>query len=520
MSKIYKSSRFIHKWSSIIIALLLIYMSLSGILMNHPEIISSFSVGSKFIPNNYKVENWNRSSITDLKFSKFKPNISVIGGYEGVFISYNAGKTYTKINQTGLPNSQYYNKTKSIYIIEDSDNLKGILAGTFGGLYYYDFQKKIWQNIKLSDEQLKIVKIIDYKDKIAVFSSSGASLFNPQTLIIEKNIKLKKIEKETKLTLIEFFFQLHSGEIWGLPGKIIFDIGGIILIFLSISGLYVWLSPKTTKLKIKFTEKASKTKWSIYKIFYKYHLELGIYSALILLIVGITGFFMRPPAIAMIMDGYISVSSIPFMKLDNPWHDRIRNAMYDKFNDKIIIDAKDGFWISDNGIYGDFHKKMPPVPIFAMGATVLEQDNQGDYLIGSFAGLFKVSSQSGTSIDALTGEAPFNISTIRPGSNLITSFFRTPIGEEFITTHFEGLTNVNSPFGLSNRFQVADGSFDDFSMSLWNYLFELHNGRLFEFLVGDYYILIIPLMSLIFVISLLTGIFDWAYIKIKKISHH
>ena len=81
MSKIYKSSRFIHKWTSIIIAILMVYMGISGILMNHPELISNISVGSTFIPNDYKLENWNRSSITELKFSKIRPNFSVIGGF-------------------------------------------------------------------------------------------------------------------------------------------------------------------------------------------------------------------------------------------------------------------------------------------------------------------------------------------------------------------------------------------------------------------------------------------------------
>lgn len=518
MSKIYKSSKAIHKWTSIIIALLMLYMGVSGILLNHPELIGPVSVSSTFIPDNYKVENWNRSSIAELKFSKFNPSISVIGGYEGVYISKDAGKNYNKMPQNGLPSSQYYNKTKTVYLLENESGIKGVLAGTFGGLYYYDFSKSIWNKVNLSEEHHKIVKIIDYKDKIAVFSASGAALIDPNNLNNIQNIKLAKNEQETKLTLIEFFFQLHTGEIWGLPGKLLFDIAGIILIFLSISGLYIWLSPKTSKLRIRLSDHASKTKWSIYKFFFKYHLKLGIYSAAVLLIIGVTGFFMRPPGIAAIMNGDIAVSSIPLVKMDNPWQERIRNAMYDKNSDRVIIDAKDGFWISENGIDATYSRTAPPVPIFAMGATVLEQDTNGDYLIGSFAGLFRVSPESGRSIDAMTGKAPYNVSLVRPGSNLITSYFKTPIGEEFVTTHFEGIIPVNSPFGMGNRFQVADGTMNDFSMSLWNYLFEVHNGRIFEFAVGDYYILIAPLMSLIFLISLITGIFDWIYLKIKKIK--
>jgi hypothetical protein len=516
MNRLYRITKFIHKWSSIIIALLLVYMSVSGILLNHPEVIAPVSVGSSLIPENYQIQNWNRSSITDLKYSKTDPSFSVIGGHKGIFISRDAGKIYSKIPQKGLPNSEYYNKTKTIYILENEKGINDILAGTYGGLYHFDLSKERWSEIKLGDKRDKIVKIMDYKEQIAVFSSSGAALVNPENLNEIQNVKLTKDEDETKLTMIEFIFQLHSGELWGLPGKLIFDAAGIILLFLCISGLYIWLSPKTSKFRLRLSAKANKAKWSVYKLFYKYHLKLGIIAAAVLLLIGVTGFFMRPPGIVAIMSGEVPVSSIPFLEMENPWKHRIRNAMYDKVSDKVIIDAKDGFWISGDGIGGTYRLNRAPVPIFAMGATVLEQDYNGDYLIGSFAGLYRVTPESGKSIDAITGKAPFNISMVRPGSNLVTSYFKTPIGEEFITTHFKGLVPVNAPFGMNGRFRVTDGSMNETTMSLWNYLFELHNGRIFQAWIGDFYILVIPLMSLVFVISLLTGIFDWIYLKFKN----
>lgn len=515
MKNLYKYSKSIHKWTSIIISIFIVWMGISGILLNHPELISKISVPKSMIPSNYYFENWNRSSISDYKYFQTNKNLHIIGGYEGIFISTDGGIHFNRLITKGLLNSQYYCKTKSVYLLEDSIP-KGILAGTFGGLYYYNFEKRYWQKIKLESEFEKVVKILDYKDSIAIFSSSNMYLIDKQLQINPKKVRLLRNERNNKLTLIELFFQLHTGEIWGISGKIIFDIAGLAIVFLSVSGLIIWILPKTTKIKIKLSEKIKEIKWYLYKVFYDYHLKIGIYVSIILLIIGITGFFMRPPAIALILDYEIDVDRIPFLKIKNPWHDRIRNAMYDKINDVIIIDAKNGFWISNNGQNRYFTKKLSPVPIFAMGATVMEMDDNGDYIIGSFSGLFRVSTYNNRVKDALSGQVPMNISLIRPGSNLITSYFKMPNGEKFITTHFDGLRAINNISYYSNYFIPPTELINNFRMPLWNYLFELHNGRIFQFLIGDLYILIIPFGAILFVSSIITGIFDWLYIKINE----
>lgn len=53
-------------------------------------------------------------------------------------------------------------------------------------------------------------------------------------------------------------------------------------------------------------------------------------------------------------------------------------------------------------------------------------------------------------------------------------------------------------------------------MPLWNYLFEIHNGRFFKDLVGDWYLLIIPLGSLLFILITLSGVYDWLYLRVLR----
>jgi len=52
-------------------------------------------------------------------------------------------------------------------------------------------------------------------------------------------------------------------------------------------------------------------------------------------------------------------------------------------------------------------------------------------------------------------------------------------------------------------------------MPLWNWLFEIHNGRFFKDLIGEWYILIVPLGSLLFVLITLSGVYDWIHIRIR-----
>ena len=53
---------------------------------------------------------------------------------------------------------------------------------------------------------------------------------------------------------------------------------------------------------------------------------------------------------------------------------------------------------------------------------------------------------------------------------------------------------------------------------LWNYVFEIHNGRFFKDAIGGLYILIIPLGSALLVLITLSGIYDWVYLKVTPRS--
>ena len=509
MKILFSMSKWIHKWLSIILSIFLIWMSISGILMNHPEIIEDINVPSWLLPHDYDLINWNRSSLIQAEFSKTIKGKAYFAGHEGVVKTIDGGYTFSNLTNNGYPQSAYLKRTKSIALFEN-DGKEVLFAGNYDGLYKFDVESGYWNKIKLPGYETRVMRLIDIKDSIVVVTDSEIFIAGiTDKKMVFRKINLERIDENPSMTMIEFFFTLHSGELWGLPGKIVFDIGGIILIFLSISGLYIWISPKFRKLKLKMNlkNKPSHIGW-----FFRNHLKIGIWSFVLLLVFAITGLFMRPPLIVALLGNNIALKYIPAANPDNPWKHRIRNAMYNYSTNKFIIDTKDGYWISETGLDGKYINELPPVPIFAMGATVLRDDGRGNTLIGSFAGLYRVRN-SGLTAENLLEDGSTEITSIRPGANLITGYFKDHEGYEYVTTHFGGLINVQKSEVKSDKFRMPKFLVDNYSMSLWNYLFELHNGRLFQALVGDYYILIIPLTSLLFIVLILTGVFDWCYRK-------
>ena len=83
----------------------------------------------------------------------------------------------------------------------------------------------------------------------------------------------------------------------------------------------------------------------------------------------------------------------------------------------------------------------------------------------------------------------------------------SPEVDAYIATHYQGL--VANSGEAADAFQMPPEVREQYRMPLWNYLFEVHNGRFFQEWLGGGYILIVPLGSLLLVLITLTGVYDW-----------
>lgn len=491
------------------------WMSVSGILLNHPELISGRSVPGWLVPAQYHIRNWDRSALIELIYSRHHPRLAFAAGKKGVWKTLDGGRNFQPLNN-GFPASEYYRKTNDIFLWE-SEQKSFLLAATDGGLYAYNLQEKVWKHVLLPGETERVLKILKVKNKLVVFSTSHAYLSAvPEAGLNFHRLPLRRTEAFQTVSLVRLFFDLHHGGAWNLPGRLLYDFTGLVLIFLSLAAFYIWYFPwKRKRPNREKDHHPSKIKQFLFRKSHKYHLKLGIWFAAILLIMGGTAFFMRPPTLAIIANRFLPVNWYPGPLPDNPWDQKIQNALYDAVEDRIIIQATDGFWVGPPDFKKPFVKKELGAPVFVMGATVFEPYGTGGFLVGSFSGIFHLERQTGRAINILNNREAKNISPVRPADNMVTGYFKTPQGEEFITTHRNGLLPVGSA-KLNGRFKMPEKLETSYRMPLWNFMFELHNGRIFQDLIGGFYILLVPLGSLLFVLVTLSGVYDWLYVKILR----
>ncbi len=507
---LYKVSKKTHKLIGLFIIFFLIWSSISGIILNHKELFSPFNVPSFMVPEQYSHNNWNRGSMINFLFLKKNPDIGFVGGKRGVFKTTDGGKSFKPFNE-GYPTSLLLKKTNHLILIEE--NNKNILfAGNNKGLYFCDISDEKWQRINFSKNNVDVVlKIIKTNDKLIILTDSEVYTANTEN-ISKLNFSPMNINRldNKEMSLIDYFRHIHSGNVWGLFGRLLFDILGLIIIFLSVSAFYIWYFPKNLVLFRKTIKKKTDPKY--FKVFLKYHKSIGVYTAVFLLLIAITAFFMRPPFVAVIADAKISNSLYPSFKNPKPWDQKIHNGVYLEKENKIILETTEGFY--EGALKkGTLLKKFSiPLKVFVMGATVFERLEDG-FLIGSFNGIYKVS-EDGIITDYTTKAKPEIVSSIIPGKYMITGSFITPDKEEFITTHRKGILYLSGK-SAEKRFPMPEELIKDNSMSLWNYMFEIHNGRFFKDLIGKLYILIIPFFSLFLFIVTVSGVIDWLILKYK-----
>lgn len=515
LRKLFKKSKWLHKWLGLLLILFLIWMSASGILLNHPEWIAGLSVPGWLVPAQYFPENWNRSALIDLVYAADNPEILYVGGKYGLWRSMNGGKDFQPF-EAQFETSFYYKKTKDLYL---DDGLQPfLLAATDGGLWLNDLKTETWQALKLGTQREAVQRILKVKDRLLVFTKSNAYLASSEYPDFQfQKVEWLRHEPDRRVTLVDLFFHLHDGRIWGLPGKLLFDLAGFVIIFLSISAFYIWYFPN----KMRYFKKRKKTldvarQSKFYRVFLKYHLRLGIVMAVILFIIAGTGFFMRPPFLALIAGGSVPASVYPGFLPKNPWQAKVHNVLYDPVEDQLIVNCSDGIWMGPADFSAPFVQQDLHVPLFVMGATVFEAYGQGGYLVGSFNGLFHWERSTSKPFDLMRGEYARDWSNVRPDDYMVTGYFESPHGEKFITTHEQGLIALPGQKTDPNRFKMPQALKHNWRMPLWNFMFELHNGRIFKDWIGGYYILLVPLGALLFLLIIISGVFDWFFLKLLK----
>lgn len=503
-----KLFKWLHKWPGLIAALFIVFWACSGIVLNHRSTFSSFSVNRSLLAQEYQYKNWNNGAIKgSIEIGK---DSLLLYGNVGIWLSDNQFSSFSDFNQ-GFPKGIDHRKT--FKLLKTS---KGVLfAATLFGLYQYNINVHQWDQIELPIHEKKIISLVEVNDSLYVMSRSHL-LVSP----LDQALDFQLVEVaahegyDHKIGLFRTLWVIHSGEIYGKIGKLIVDAVAILFVFLTFTGLIYYLAPGIIKRKKKKGKSNLKIK-RINKFSINWHNKLGAYLIIFLLITTTTGMFLRPPLLIAIANS--RVNKIKFTSLDdpNPWNDRFRDLLYDQELNRFYIGTVSGIYHSNDHFKTSLKKFRNQPPISVMGINVFEKLAPGDYLVGSFYGLYRWQADRGYVWDHITNSRNISINRNGPplGTYLSSGFIRNNRGMEFHLDYNRGAIAINHRQEFA---QMPAKILEESPMSLWNFALEVHTARFFKFLFGNFYILVVPLLGLLTITILISGLIIWLKLLIRR----
>lgn len=489
----------LHKYFGVAIGFILIYMSISGILLNHPNITGKINTPSFLLPSNMKIKNWSRGAILD--GVRVGNDDILFGGKLGI-LKYNPRKNEIYDDNEGIPKSIYKHKVN--VFLKDSKE-KTIYAGLSSGLYHRGFDSDTWSPVlDIAEDVRAIFKI---KDQVVVITQGKA--------FIQRNGRFREAdftmedEKTNTMSLIKYVFDLHNGKVLGLPGRLVMDIAGLFLIFFSVGGIFMTFFPSFKKI---FRISPSGFWGVLLKFSYKHHIKWCLIIFVPIIIIALTGFFMRPPFVMLLAGKKINTKFHIHHPEADSWNNSIQYITIDSDRETILVFSGGKLYEGKWDFSERFKRIFKRLPLHPMGPTYFEYLGGGKYLIGSFSGLFIWNRLEGKFYEYFSNELVEKFSIRKTGPYQINGGMR--IGNNFLVLDYhEGILDSST----GKPFLIMPEHFKEKSVfSLWHYLFEIHNGRFSKSFIGKWYILHNPVVALGTIIVMFTGL--QILIKRKKRS--
>ena len=477
-----------HKWLGLPLCVFMLLFCVSGILLNHREAIRDWSVSRTLLPSDYSIVDYNNGCIKGTV--KLGPDSVIAYGYNGIWLTDRSLSSFSDFNK-GLPAGGENRTVKNL--LRQADG--ALWCASLYGVYMHEGDK--WTLAFAAPHHERFSDIAFNADSSQIVVASRSSLFalNPKSREV-KRLDLPAPERyENKVSLFKTVWNLHSGELFGLTGKIIVDIVAVILIFLSLTGIVVFIFPGIIRRsQVQKRKRCARFfRWNFH-----WHNRVGYVSLILTLLITATGMCLRPPfMIPLVM---ARTAPVPFstMDSDNAWHDKLRCIRWDDSVDKWILSTSEGFYTSAD-LETEAPRKMAETkvpPISPMGINVWERCDSATWLVGSFSGMYEWNPSAATVTDKFTGEPPKR-SMGRPLSNHMICGYSSPTvtEQEIIFDYTKGAEGLpDTPELLKNQ-----------PLSLWNFALELHVGRCYTPFLGPLSSLFVFLSGAISLIVLISG---------------
>lgn len=527
-----------HRWLGLVLSVFMLVFCVSGIILNHREVFSGCEVSRKWLPASYHIKNFNNGVVKGTVVKKSAAHSlssencdSVLAyGCAGVFLTDSRLSTWQDFN-AGLPESIDERNVRHVVKAKDGS----LWCAALRDVYRYDENAQQWKKVELPGNEKRIMDVALAKDSMTVVALTRSRLFtivpfvqygeivkigksSSETYRVESKIIPAPKKYEPKTTLFKLVWHLHSGEFFGLPGKLVVDAIALVLIVLSITGILLFILPYGIRRAKKLAAKARMKRlgkqfaWNM-----KWHNKIGYVTIVLTLWIAITGMCLRPPLMVPLV-----LSKLPQAVGEdgNVWQDKLRAIRWDAVQGDWLVSTSEGFLRVDE----DFSQAPKMLPddecpkLSPMGVTVWESDGKGGWIVGSFRGIYRwkpVNHSLNQILDYFTGKPSEETSMIPISDNLVCGYSEDFLGGKPLVFDFaKGVEDAkgqavalcnDEPKKSRNEESMSDLICETAPMSLWNVALELHVGRCYSPFLGPLSDLFVFLSGLLITLVLLSG---------------
>lgn len=474
------SAKRLHRWVGIPLCILLFLSALSGILLNHRELLVDNNVPASLLPKHYRITNWSKAA--GKGYLRHQGHHYIYGQVGVWSCPIDSPLSLAQAANEGLP--QGIDARKVVAMQSDSE---GLWLATQYGLFYR--QAKRWELVPIPDrEGARLSDLQLQGDSLVLMSRSHIFTAKKSKGPLWQRYKLVAPDDYTgELSLFRLLWTLHSGEYWGNSGRLLIDAIGIVVMLLSVTGIcYTLLRSRAQQLKRQDKDKRRRL-GRLLGAQYRLHNGLGRWLFVPLLFVVLSGWCLRPPLMIPLIMGKLKPWNISHLSSDNPWHDRLRALRFDKHQGEWLLSTSEGFYRLSS--WRDKPSKWSVQPsVSPMGINMMEQLSANEWLIGSFSGLFLANDHKLRVWDYLSNKEVDTSVRTRPTSRLMVSGFVSKRGDSInLFTYDEGLVSMQrGQEPIPSRLMMQPKEVEEMPYSLWQYALEIHTGRLYQPLIGKW----------------------------------
>lgn len=429
-------------------------MCLSGIVLNHRPVADGVDVSRRLLPPFYYYDDWNQGLM--------RGTVSL--GRDSVLVYGSAGLWLTDRRASRLAdfNAMLPARAASRVILSAAVSGDTLVALTPEALYISNLRDtNVSRRIQLtSAERLSDMTVT--ADSIVITGRSHLYVSSIEQFDFKKISLLAPDESDFgRKTLFDKVWRFHSGEMFGTGGRLVVDAVACVLIFLIATGLIIWLLPRIIRRRAHGRRNV-KPAAHFLKTNVRLHGCIGYYTLIFTVVCVFSGWLLRPPFLIA-----LATLTTPAPECDNSWHDSLRMLRYDPDSRRwLLLTSFGAYTLSDLHAVPAATSVCPPVSV--MGPTVFRQMAPGEWLVGSFSGLYRWHVDTGETRDYFT-DAPAEKKAGPPfGRNAVAGYSDDFDSGPIVVTYDRGTDLIAQPDSLRYL-----------PMPLWNVALETHTGRIF-----------------------------------------